>query len=148
MLQIHRLFIKTALVYLLLGVMAGGWMLLAQAGAVPSGPQSLFTVHIHLLGVGFFLMMVCGVALWMFPRKSGESREQAARDPLGWTTYFLITVGLAVRSSALLLPNVFGNGFLAASVFLQVGGVLAFALAIWPRVYMPGAKPPAPAERR
>ena len=140
MLRIHRLFIKTALVYLLLGVMAGGWMLLAQAGVVPEVPERLYTVHIHLLGVGFFLMMVCGVAFWMFPRKSSESREQAARDPLGWTSYFLITVGLAVRVVSELLPAVFGSGLLAASVFLQVGGVLAFVLAIWPRVYLPGAK--------
>jgi hypothetical protein len=142
MLQIHRLFIKTALVYLLLGVMAGGWMLLARADAVPPGPPNLYTVHIHLLGVGFLLMMVCGVALWMFPRKSGESREQAARDPLGWTSYLLITVGLSVRSAADLLPDLIGNRVLAASVFLQVGGVLAFVVAIWPRVYLPGAKPP------
>ena len=85
-------------------------------------------------------MMVCGVAFWMFPHKSGESREQAARDPLGWTSYFFITVGLAVRVIGELLPAVFGSGLLAASVFLQVGGVLAFVLAIWPRVYLPGAK--------
>ena len=140
MLRIHRFFIKTALVYLLLGAMTGGWMLLAQAGVVSEGPKSLFTVHIHLLGIGFFLMMVCGVALWMFPRKSGESREQAARDPLAWTTYLLITVGLAVRCIALLLPEVLGSRVLAVSVFMQVGGVLAFVLAIWPRVYLPGGK--------
>ena len=148
MLRIHRFFIKTALVYLLLGAMTGGWMLLAQAGVVPEGPKSLFTVHIHLLGIGFFLMMVCGVALWMFPRKSGESREQAARDPLAWTTYLLITVGLAVRCIALLLPEVLGSPVLAVSVFMQVGGVLAFVLAIWPRVYLPGANLPPPAPQK
>ena len=54
MLLIHRLFLKTALVYLFLGALVGGWMLLAQAGAVPEGPRNLFTVHIHLLGIGFF----------------------------------------------------------------------------------------------
>ena len=143
MLRIHRLFIKTALVYLLLVVMAGGWMLLARGGVLPEAPERLYTVHIHLLGMGFFLMMVCGVAFWMFPRKSGESREEAARDPLGWTAYFLITVGLAIRVIGELLSAVFGSGLLAASVVLQVGGVLAFVLAIWPRVYLPGAKPPS-----
>jgi hypothetical protein len=142
MLQIHRLFIKTALVYLLLGVMAGGWMLLARAEAVPAAPPSLYTVHIHLLGVGFLLMMVCGVALWMFPRKSGETREEAARDPLGWISYFLITIGLAVRTAGELLPRLMGNRLLTASVFLQLAGVLAFVAAVWPRVYLPGAKLP------
>ena len=117
-------------------------MLLARAGVVPEAQERLYTIHIHLLGVGFLLLMVCGVAQWMFPRKSGESREQAARDPLGWTAYLLITVGLAVRVIGELLPAVFRSGLLAASVLMQVGGVLAFVVAIWPRVYLPSAKPP------
>src|SRR5689334_15483635 len=105
MLLLHRLFIKTALVYLVLGVMAGAWMLLRQAGIPLAEVPNLYTVHIHLLGIGFFLMMVCGVAFWMFPRKSGETREEAAGDPLGWSAYYLITAGLAVRCLALLLPQ-------------------------------------------
>ena len=142
MLRIHRLFIKTALVYLVLGVMAGAWMLLEQAKVPLPVVVNLYTVHIHLLGVGFFLMMVCGVALWMFPRKTGESREEAARDPLGWAAYYLITIGLAVRCLALLVPAVFGNVVLATSAFLQAGGVVIFAIAIWPRVYLPGGNEP------
>jgi heme/copper-type cytochrome/quinol oxidase subunit 1 len=142
MLLIHRMFIKTALVYLVLGVMAGAWMLLQQAGlGLPQVPN-LFTVHIHLLGLGFFMMMVCGVALWMFPRKSGDTREQAARDPLAWTSYYLITIGLALRCLALLLPGIFGSVVLGASAVLQAGGVVAFAIAIWPRVYLPGGNEP------
>ena len=148
MLLIHRLFIKTALVYLLLGAVVGGWMLLEQAEVFPATERNLFTVHIHLVGIGFFLMMVCGVALWMFPRASGESREHAARDPLSWATYLLLTVGLAVRSAALLFPTVFGKPVLAASAFLQVGGVLAFAFTIWPRVYLPGARQPGAAAEK
>ncbi|MBI4478674.1 MAG: hypothetical protein HY651_01510 [Acidobacteria bacterium] len=142
MLLIHRLFIKTALVYLVLGVMAGAWMLLRQAGAPLPEVTNLPTVHIHLLGLGFFMMMVCGVALWMFPRKSGETREEAARDPLAWTTYYLITIGLAVRCLTLLLPAVLGNVVLGISAVVQFAGVASFAIAIWPRVYLPGGNEP------
>ena len=142
MLLIHRLFIKTALVYLVLGVMAGAWMLLRQAGAPLPEVTNLPTVHIHLLGLGFFMMMVCGVALWMFPRKSGESRQEAARDPLAWTTYYLITIGLAVRCLALLLPTFLGNVVLGISAVVQFAGVASFAIAIWPRVYLPGGNEP------
>ena len=148
MLLIHRLFIKTALAYLVLGVMAGAWMLLRQAGVPLPEITNLYTVHIHLLGVGFFLMMVCGVALWMFPRKSGETREEAASDPLGWAAYYLITIGLATRCLALLVPQVFGNFVLAVSAFLQVAGVVCFAIAIWPRVYLPGGSEPARSVRK
>ena len=142
MLLIHRLFIKTALVYLVLGVMAGAWMLLRQAGAPLPEVTNLPTVHIHLLGLGFFMMMVCGVALWMFPRKSGETRQEAARDPLAWTTYYLITIGLAVRCLALLLPTFLGNVVLGISAVGQFAGVASFAIAIWPRVYLPGGNEP------
>ena len=142
MLLIHRLFIKTALVYLVLGVMAGAWMLLRQAGAPLPEVTNLPTVHIHLLGLGFFMMMVCGVALWLFPRKSGETRQEAARDPLAWTTYYLITIGLAVRCLTLLLPAVLGNVVLGISAVVQFAGVASFAIAIWPRVYLPGGNEP------
>lgn len=138
MLLIHRLFIKTALVYLVLGVMAGAYMLLRQAGAPLPEITPLYTVHIHLLGLGFFMMMVCGVALWMFPRKSGETREEAARDPLAWAAYYSIAIGLAVRCLALLLPTVLGNVVLGVSAVVQFAGVATFAIAIWPRVYLPG----------
>ena len=142
MLLIHRLFIKTALVYLVLGGMAGAWMLLRQAGVPLPEITNLYTVHIHLLGLGFFMMMVCGVALWMFPRKAGESREQAASDPLAWTCYYLITIGLAVRCLALLLPQFLGPVVLGASAVVQAAGLATFALAIWPRVYLPGGVEP------
>ena len=140
MLLIHRLFIKTALVYLFLGALAGGWMLLAQTGVLAAPAINLISIHAHLVGIGFFLQMVCGVALWMFPRKTGESRERAARDPLAWATYFLITGGLAVRILASLSATVFGNTMLAASTLLQLAGIMAFVVGIWPRVYLPGAK--------
>ena len=149
LLLLHRLFVKTALVYLVLGVIAGAWMLLRQAGIPLAAVPNLYTVHIHLLGIGFFLMMVCGVAFWMFPRKSGETREEAAGDPLGWSAYYLITAGLAVRCLVLLLlPQVLGSAVLAASAFLQVGGVVCFAVAIWPRVYLPGGNEPSRSPRR
>lgn len=148
MLLIHRLFIKTALVFLVLGVSAGAWMLLEQSGfALPVSP-SLYTVHIHLLGLGFFFMMVCGVALWMFPRRSGESREKAARDPLGWAAYGLLTGGLSLRCLALLFPETLGSVLLGLSAVLQFGGVATFAAAIWPRVYLPGASSPDPRQPR
>jgi len=140
MLLIHRLFIKTSLVYLFMGALAGGWMLLAQTGVLAAPAINLISIHAHLVGIGFFLQMVCGVALWMFPRKTGESRERAARDPLAWATYFLITGGLAVRILASLSATVFGNTMLAASTLLQLAGIMAFVVGIWPRVYLPGAK--------
>ena len=148
MLLLHRLFVKTALVYLVLGVSAGAWMLLRQAGVALPEIANLYTVHIHLLGLGFFFMMVCGVAFWMFPRKSGETREKAAGDPLGWSAYFLITIGLALRCLALLLPDIVGKTILAASALIQAGGVICFAVAIWPRVYLPGGAEPSLRFRR
>jgi hypothetical protein len=63
-----RRFIKTSFVFLLLGVLLGGYIVVAEfvVGRYPS--RLLITAHVHLLLVGFLLMIVMGVATWMFPR--------------------------------------------------------------------------------
>ena len=62
-------------------------------------PNHVFiTVHNHLIVVGFFLMIVMGVAYWMFPRQAGTTPREAARDPLAWAGYVSLNTGLLMRA--------------------------------------------------
>jgi hypothetical protein len=68
-----RRYIKTSFVFLVLGLLLGGWIVVGEfvLGAYP--PRLHVTAHVHLLLVGFMLMVVMGVATWMFPRPAQAS---------------------------------------------------------------------------
>lgn len=139
MLTLHQLFIKTGLAFLVFGTLLGASM---QAGEAlgKSVPANAMTVHIHLMAIGFALMMIMGVAYWMFPRPSGETPREAARDPLAWTSYFLLVPGLLLRGLGyLVLSPAPARPVLVLSAALQATGVFCFVFAIWKRVGMPRA---------
>jgi len=142
MFRIHRLFMKTAIAYLVLGVGLGGWLLLQKAVSGEGGSHDLALVHTHLVLVGFMLMMVMGVSLWMFPRRPGMGKEVLAKDPLAWGTYLLLNAGLLLRMvSEPLLPLPPARVTLGLAALFQVGGVLLFVRGIWGRVRPPSMVP-------
>ncbi|MDH4183278.1 MAG: hypothetical protein OEV92_03580, partial [Nitrospinota bacterium] len=67
-----RRFVKTALLFFALGLSLGFWILLEQAlgPSRPMGP--LVSAHTHLLLYGFVIILIMGVAYWMFPRPARE----------------------------------------------------------------------------
>ncbi len=139
MLTLHRIFIKTALLYLLSGFLLGALLLLGKGGwFVPTLPEVYVTLHTHLIAVGFFLMLVMGVAYWMFPRLPGTTPQMAARDPLAWVSYVLLNGGLLLRVVfEPMLPAPAARPAMLISAIAQVGAVLFFLLAIWRRIRMP-----------
>jgi hypothetical protein len=50
---------------------------------------------VHLLLVGFLLMVVFGVATWMFPRPARD--DPRYRPWLAWLVYWLLTASTVVR---------------------------------------------------
>jgi len=141
MTRLTRLYIKTSLAFLVAGLVVGGYIIVTEfwLGAFPS--RLLVTAHVHLLLVGFMLMMVMGVATWMFPRPASDDRRY--RPTLAVVVYWLVTAATIVRASAEI-----GAAFVSAPILRPVivlGGlaqILAaalFALNIWPRVRIPAA---------
>ena len=62
-----RRFLKTGIVFLVVGLAVGGWMIVRRELAAPRrGVRK--SAHTHAIFVGFVMMMILGVALWMFPR--------------------------------------------------------------------------------
>jgi hypothetical protein len=113
----------------------GSWMLILVArrghGLGPPWPS----LHAHILLVGFLLMLIFGVAFWMFPRVKGRR----ARGEVGWVAFGLINAGVLLRVVSEPLADA-GRGaplwrtLLGIAAVLPVLGALAFAAAIWPRV--------------
>jgi cbb3-type cytochrome oxidase subunit 1 len=139
-----RRYIKTSFVFLLAGLLLGGWIIVSQFvfGVYPA--RLWITAHVHLLLVGFMLMIVMGVATWMFPRPARDDARY--RPELAEAVYWTMTAATTVRAVAEL-----AGGFtpapgvrlaIAAGGLGQLAGALLFVLNMWSRVRMPTAGPP------
>ena len=134
-----RLYVKTSFVFLLLGLAVGGYVAIEVNLLGRAVPWPLITAHTHLLLVGFMLMLVFGVATWMFPR---PARDDARYRPgLAWLVYWLLTVSTAVRALGELAAAVTGSrGSPLAGLggLGQVAAAMLFVVNMWTRVRMPG----------
>jgi hypothetical protein len=121
-----RRYLKTALVFLAAGLLAGLWLSAWQHLGLFQGHYPSVSAHTHLLLVGFVMMMIMGVALWMFPRPaSGDVDYRPGRMEL---VYWMLVVAIPVRAiaelacswSAARLPHwlVFGASFVEVVAIL------------------------------
>jgi cbb3-type cytochrome oxidase subunit 1 len=140
-----RRYIKTSFFFLLVGLAVGAYISISQFVLDTVPPHLLTTAHAHLLLVGFMLMMVMGVATWMFPRPARDDARY--RPELAEAAYWVITVATAVRASAEIAMAVAGapslRWVIAAGGLGQMAGAALFAVNMWWRVRMPSAAPPS-----
>lgn len=110
-------------------------------GAYP--PRLAITAHVHLLLVGFMLMMVMGVATWMFPRPAKDDTRY--RPELAEAVYWVMTISTALRAAAELAAGWSGAPSLRILVALgglgQLLGAGLFVINMWTRVRMPSVPP-------
>lgn len=142
---VSRLFVKTAMIYLVLSLLAGAALLLEEGGLLPPATQALRPVFYHLFLLGWATQLIFGVAWWMFPPLS----TAAKRGPEGrmLLVYALLNLGLALRAVAepSLALGLGGSWSVAliSSAALQVAGVWIFAVELWPRVRATTPRPGA-----
>jgi heme/copper-type cytochrome/quinol oxidase subunit 1 len=142
-----RRYVKTAVAFLAIGLAIGGWLIARRelAGAAPD--PYLVSAHTHALFVGFVMMMIMGVALWLFPR---PEKTDPRYDPrLASTAYWLITVGTFVRvGGEVLRSSLFGLNMSAlwlrvaivAAGFLQGIAIGVFFFTMWSRIRPVGSQ--------
>ncbi|MBI4635777.1 MAG: hypothetical protein HY727_05455 [Candidatus Rokubacteria bacterium] len=139
-----RRYIKTSFVFLVAGLLLGGYILVGEflLGRYP--PRLWVTAHVHLLLVGFVLMLVMGVATWMFPRPAKDERRY--RPELAEAVYWVMSLATGLRAVAEV-----GAGLSTAPalrVLVAVGGLgqllgaALFVANMWWRVRMPSVGAP------
>jgi cbb3-type cytochrome oxidase subunit 1 len=138
-----RRYIKTSFVFLIAGVLLGSYVSVGQflVGTYP--PRLVITAHVHLLLVGFMLMIVMGVATWMFPRPARDDARY--RPELAEAVYWVMTLATGVRAVAEMITAYSDSPALRVTIALgglgQAGGELLFVVNMWTRVRMPSSAP-------
>ena len=137
-----RRYLKTGIVFLLVGLLLGAWMIVERElrGRFPS--PYLASAHSHAILVGFVMMMILGVALWLFPRpEKGDGRY---RPELAAAAYWLVAAGTGGRIVGELLRHASSAPALRWAVVLfglaQVAGIVLFFQTMWSRIRPVGSQ--------
>ena len=123
-------FVRSALCYLTIGVLAGAVLLVNRGIFLGPWTGRLLPVHIEFLLMGWTVQLALGVAFWILPRfRTGPER---GRERFAWLSYGLFNIGVlaaAVGQAIGLPPAVPLFGHTA-----QALAAVAFSLHAWPRV--------------
>ena len=137
-----RRFLKTAITFLVIGLLLGLWMMVQrEIGGRIAGPYAV-SAHTHAILVGFVMMMILGVALWLFPRPAKDDTRYTPRA--AEVAYWLVTVGTAARVvGELARPSIparwMGIGIVIAGA-LQIIGIGLFFYTMWQRIRPAGSQ--------
>lgn len=102
----------------------------------------LVSAHTHAILVGFVMMMILGVALWLFPRpEKGDERY----DPrAAGVAYWLLASGTAIRVGGELLRDWSSAPALKWMVVVaglsQIAGIGVFFHTMWSRIRPVGSQ--------
>jgi cbb3-type cytochrome oxidase subunit 1 len=137
-----RRYLKTGIVFLGVGLAIGVWMMAERdlIGRYPSPYEQ--SAHTHAILVGFVMMMILGVALWLFPR---PAKEDVRYTPaLAEAAYWLVTVGTATRIAGELVRPFTEALPVRVATFaaglLQVVGLGLFFYTMWSRIRPVGSQ--------
>ena len=99
----------------------------------------MVSAHTHVILVAFVMMMILGVALWLFSRP--DRTDMHYRPSLAEVAYWLVTTGTVIGTSGeIVRRTVIAAGdrrlplIIVAGASLQVGGLGLFFFTMWTRV--------------
>lgn len=135
-----RRFLKSAILFLALGLVLGVWMLYAREFGAWQ-PMRIRSAHTHALLVGFVMLMITGVALWMFPRPRPD--DIVFRQGLAELAWWGIAGGTLLRVVLEValppMPSAAWRGLLVSAGIVQLLGILLFFATMWTRIRSSGA---------
>ncbi len=135
MFTLARYYVKSAILFLVLGLVLGGYMTYRINISGSGVTQSMIAAHTHLILVGFVMMLIMGIALWLFPRP----REKVFYSPLiAEITFYLMFAAIAVRSAGEIFNGFILSRWIAwaivAGSFGEIAGIVLFFINIWNRI--------------
>ncbi len=131
-----RRFIKTGILFLFVGLGLGVWIIADReiGGHFPS--PYLVSAHTHSILVGFVMMMILGVALWLFPRP--EKGDRQYNPSVVGAAYWLLTLGTAARIAGEVARARTDERWIRIGIVIagaaQTLGIAVFFITMWTRV--------------
>lgn len=132
--QISRWFIKSGMIYLLLGIILA---FLAEMPFIDTGAL-LLPVYWHMLVIGWITQVIMGVSIWMFPRQKRKRKNIQTIPAL--LAFWLLNTGLILRFVSEPFIPLFHQALwitltVIASSILLSAAMIFYVIEIWPRVF-------------
>ena len=137
-----RRFIKTAIVFLAIGL-ALGLLIMVRRELFGRWPDPyLVSAHTHALFSGFVMFLILGVALWLFPRPEKDDRRY--RPGAVNASYWILLAGTSLRVAGEIARAGWAARWLAWLVLaggtLQVLGFGLYFWTMWSRIRPVGSQ--------
>ncbi len=137
-----RYFVKTSIIFLIIGIVTGLYLLIMRNYFNTWPRPDLVSAHTHIILVGSVMMMIMGVALWFFPR--AEKDDKLYKPNIILTAYLIITLSTITRFvsqiiSAFVQTDGLLKFLLTISSIGQVIGIIIFFISIWGRIRSVGS---------
>lgn len=138
-----KLFVKTSLIYLGLGVFLGAHLAIFEHGRL-----EIRFVHVHVMLLGFMAMLIYGVAYHILPRFNAKPVPYPGLIPV---QYWLANVGIVGLSAFYIMGGFWDTGvlrvFLGLFAIMEAVAIAIFIINLFPVVSedKPKATAPAPA---
>lgn len=131
-----RWVIRTALLYLVAGVITGALYWANTFWQIWPPLRAFNPIYIHLLVVGWVTQLIYGVMYWMFPIISKRNMRGSVYP--AWGTYVFLNIGLLLRAIGepwrAIEPNEVNQALLVLSSVCQVVAGVLLVITVWPRV--------------
>ena len=121
-----KAFVRASLIYLGIGTLMGGWMILS-----PDFRFALTRVHVHILLLGFMAMMIYGVGYHILPRFMGRP---VYSHRLGNIQVWLANITLIGLSTSWILEASQGGTWHSLAILFGMGQVISvflFIINLW-----------------
>ena len=137
-----RYFVKTSIIFLIVGILTGLYMSFSKFVLHSFYTQELVSAHTHIILVGSVMMMIMGVALWFFPR--AEKNDKKYNPDLIRITYWIMAIATALRFISQSISGFIFIDWLNVMVTVtstfQVLAIIIFFYSIWGRIRAVGSQ--------
>ncbi len=137
-----RYFVKTSIIFLILGISTGLFMSFAKNVFEIGYGYDLISAHTHVILVGSVMMMIMGVALWFFPR--AEKKDKRYNPDLILIVYWIITLATSLRFISQVVLSFHYVQWIRVAVTIsstfQVIAMLLFFYSMWGRIRPVGSQ--------
>ncbi len=122
-------FVRTSMLYLLVGFTLGALMLSQDGISYYPAIMLALPIHMEFLLVGWLVQLAMGVAFWIFPRFGLGNPHARGNEKLIWASFLMLNAGVLIVALELWIAPA-----LLIGRVLEVGAVVIYAAGLWRRV--------------